>query len=159
MGEGTNPVSVAAAPAAEFEREVQLVRENLTGIVKELDYRRQELLDWRGQLRRHRLALGMAATAIFLVIGGVVVAGVVRKRRRQRPIPMARRLSEALRWILVEPENVARPQLGIGNKALASAACGGAAILGKSLTQWFLPSRRQPRKMLASSQHGRIGVQ
>ena len=71
MGEGTNGLmqrhdgivtvdgrEVAADPndgksVQQLEQKVGLIREHLTDVVSELDYRRHELMDVKGQLRKH----------------------------------------------------------------------------------------------------------
>jgi len=44
-----------------LEDEVQTLRDDLGDLVHELDRRRRRVLDWRGQLERHRGALTVAA--------------------------------------------------------------------------------------------------
>jgi hypothetical protein len=137
MGERTTDVSISAPPE-ELEHEVEGIRGNMTGIVKELDRRRHEWLDWRLQLRRHRTVLTLATAGLLLAFGGALAIFVRNKRRRQRPLDKVRRLREAVSRMIEHPEHVARPQPSIGKKALAAAASAAAGTLTKTVTQRFV---------------------
>ena len=70
MGEGTN--GVRPSPE-ELERDVERIRDSMAGIVSELDRRRHELFDWRLQLRRHKLGIGLLAGGVVLLLGTAMV--------------------------------------------------------------------------------------
>jgi hypothetical protein len=55
------------ASVATIEHEVQGLRERMTSIARELDRRRHALFDVRRQLRRHRLALSVAAIVVVVI--------------------------------------------------------------------------------------------
>ena len=65
MGEGTPHVTGASARVGALGAEATAARERLDVLVAELRRRRDELMDWRTQLRRHRRGL-------TIVLGGVV---------------------------------------------------------------------------------------
>jgi hypothetical protein len=91
MGKGTTGVDSPRPPDV-IEKDIERMRGNLTVIVSELDRRRHELLDWRLQLKRHALAIGLAAGGIALVVGGSIA--LLMKRRRR--VPRIRRASGGL---------------------------------------------------------------
>jgi hypothetical protein len=78
------------AEPEEIEREVEQIRENLEPVLHELDIRRQELMDWRLQLRRHGPTLlkigAMAAGAIAMVGAARDITGRMSARRRRRRV-------------------------------------------------------------------------
>jgi hypothetical protein len=119
----------------ELEREVDLARSELTGVVSELDRRRHALFDWRLQLRQHAASIALVAAGTLLLAGGMIAASIWRRRRRERPLQRARRLREAVSRVIEHPELVARPQPSIGKKALAAAVSGAAGVAAKAVTQ------------------------
>jgi hypothetical protein len=140
MGAGTIELTDTAAPAAEeapqdLEREVEDIRENITGIVGELDRRRHDLFDWRLQLRKHGPVLAAVTAGWMLAIGMTMAIGASKRRRRNRPLEKARRLREALSRMVAHPELVAQPQPGIGRKVLAAAVSATVGALAKTLIQ------------------------
>jgi len=85
MGERTTGLivrevhSLASPTPEQLEHDVDDLRDGLTGIVRELDRRRHELLDWRLQLKKHRVAAVVAAGLLFL--GGLGLLRLARRRR------------------------------------------------------------------------------
>ena len=76
MGEGTPHVAGASARVGALGAEATAARERLDVLVVELRRRRDELMDWRTQLRKHRRGL-------TIVLGGVVAlagAGLAQVR-------------------------------------------------------------------------------
>jgi len=137
MGERTPDLKDAETPE-ELEHEVADIRGNMTGIVRELDRRRHVLFDWRAQLRKHALVLGLGTAGLVCVISGAVVLHAWRKRRRDQPLVKARRLREALSRMIANPELVAQPRAGVGEKALAAAASAVAGTLAKTAALWLV---------------------
>ena len=83
MGERTTGLILPAAHAAspqELERDVDVLRGGLTAIVRELDHRRHDLMNWRLQAKRHR-GVVVAVGAGLLVLGSLVVWRLLRPRR------------------------------------------------------------------------------
>ena len=106
MGERANGVGTAARPpgarsldareeARRLEGEISALREDLGGLVAELDRRRHELMDVKLQLRRH--ARGAAVTGLGLA-GGIALLVMLRVRRaraRRRPPSVAEWIAPA----------------------------------------------------------------
>ena len=92
MGEGTSQIAGASARVVALGAEATAARERLDVLVAELRRRRDELMDWRTQLRRHRRAL------TIVVLGGVVAmtaAGLaVQIARNRRHAGLAARVAE-----------------------------------------------------------------
>ncbi len=83
MGEGTNGVTAAdeQLAAEELEQRVALIREHMTDVVSELDYRRHELFDVKGQLRKHAGLMAAIGGGVLLLAGGAVAYSVYRSRK------------------------------------------------------------------------------
>ena len=61
--------------------EIAELREELGGLVEELDRRRHDLLDVRLQLRRHVVAATVTAMAIIGAVVGLAWLGIFRSRK------------------------------------------------------------------------------
>ncbi len=90
--DGKTPID-AAEKGAQLEHDIEAIRDNLGGLVGELDRRRHRVFNIRAQLRDHAipLAIGMVTLA-GLLAGGVAV---VRARRRPTLTKRASRLRQA----------------------------------------------------------------
>jgi hypothetical protein len=114
MGEGTPHVAGASARVRALGAEATATRERLDVLVAELGRRRDELMDWRAQLRRHRRGL-------TIVLGGVValaatgLAVQIGRSRRQAGLAArvaeltdkAERLGRALGRVVEDPDRLA----------------------------------------------------
>ena len=84
MGEGTNGLTAYGdeklAPE-ELEQRVALIREHMTDVVSELDYRRHELMDVKLQLQRHGGLAAAIGGGLLLVAGAGLGYSVYRSRR------------------------------------------------------------------------------
>ena len=114
MGEGTPHVAGASARVGALGAEATAARERLDVLIAELRRRRDELMDWRTQLRRHRRVL-------TIVLGGVVAmaaAGLtlqIARSRRQAGLAArvaeltdkAERLGRALGRVVEDPDRLA----------------------------------------------------
>jgi hypothetical protein len=139
MGEGTNGLmqrhngvdgsSDVADPndgksVQQLEQKVGLIREHLTDVVSELDYRRHELMDVKGQLRKHAgLIAGIAGGAV-LIAGGIIGFSVYRSRTRPPP-----------RYVRVD--KVQQPE-SVGHRIATVAAGAIVGVLAKGLAMRFL---------------------
>jgi hypothetical protein len=140
MGEGTTGVDTDAPARA--EREVEEVRDRLTGIARELDRRRHATFDLRGQLRRHGTAIGISAATLALLVGGSLGVGLWLKARRARALSRARRLRAAVARMVAHPDDVARPTPNVGKKVLGAIISAAAGVLAKALVQRLVAQAR-----------------
>ena len=134
-----------------LEREVEEIRDNISGIVGELDRRRQELVDWRLQLRKHGPLLAAVGASCIVGFGLTVAIGVARRKRRKQPLAKARRLREAIGRMIEHPELVARPQPPIGRKALSAVVSVLAGALAKALVRRILDATEPEPARLGST--------
>ncbi len=115
-----------------IEREIESIRGDLDVLVRELDRRRHEALDWRLQVRRHRRGIAVATG-----VAGVALLGLVwwnTRRRRARGGELVR----ALRLVAQHPDALSRAveeQRPTSRVAATSAKVAGIAIpvLARSL--------------------------
>src|SRR6266536_1873596 len=91
----------------QLDGEIAALREELAGLVGELDRRRHELLDIKLQAKRHALEMVLTGTALVATAAGFVWLGAWRSRRRQSMRSRAGRLREAFSRMLAKPERVA----------------------------------------------------
>jgi len=124
--------------AATIEKEIEVIRSNLDGLVNELDE------------RRHRLNPVFVARhhPVGLALGGLVVAGAVwaglaihnaRVRKRNSWLGRARRLRSTLGQLFEKPDVVRAPP-GLGKKVLTAAATAAVVVAARRLArQMFKP--------------------
>jgi len=150
MGEGTNRVSAGRTDGEprkmtrEIESEITEVRTRLDRGLAELDRRRHELTDVRLRVRRHPMVAVAAGATVLLLIGGVAYA-IYASRQRQKPLPKAARLREALSRALDNPKKVAKSEPTVPEKILAAVGTVAATMLTKKLLERaFNTVGRQP---------------
>ena len=130
-GTGTATASTEESPP-QLDREIATLRDELSSLVGEADRRRHELLDIRGQVKRHVVPIAVGATAAVGAGAGLVWLAVERARRRQRLPERAGRLREAVSRMMENPERVAADQ-SVPTRIFAAAASAlAAAIVSKS---------------------------
>lgn len=117
MGERTSGLNDPAL----LELQLESIRGNLTGIVRELDHRRHDLTDWRGQLVKHKTEVGYAVGGLALLLGGVGVAALLVKRHNRQPAVRMREMGKALKRIAGDPSTLARPQSSLVGKLVGAA--------------------------------------
>jgi hypothetical protein len=122
-------------PKETLELEIEDAREDLGDTLSELDRRENEWLDWRRQLRKRAVGLGLGGASLVLAIAGAVAFANRRRQERNRPMAKARRFRDAVARMIEKPELVARPEPSIGRKALAAAAAGVSGTMAKFLAR------------------------
>jgi hypothetical protein len=86
-----------------IEREIESIRGELDLLVRELDRRRHEALDWRLQVRRHRRELSIATG-----VAGVAIVGLVWWRAHRQRRAHTGDIVRALRLVTAHPDALAR---------------------------------------------------
>jgi hypothetical protein len=149
MGERTNGLDDPAI----LELQIESIRRNLTGIVRELDHRRHDLTDVRTQLSKHKTELLAAAGTVALVAGAVGAVAFFVRRRNQKLTVRAKRMRKAVGRILEDPNRLARAEPSILKKvatALIAAALGAAV---KKVTTIAIEEVRGRPKQLEAWEH------
>lgn len=113
--------------------DIAALREDLGGLVAELDRRRHELLDVRLQASRHAGAAAVTTVSLIGAASGVVWLSIWRARRRQTPAARATRLEEAVERMIDQPERVATEQPILEKIVTAAATAGAATIMNRIL--------------------------
>lgn len=142
---------------AQLGADIAALREDLGGLVAELDRRRHELLDVRLQARRHAGAAAVTAVSLIGAASGVVWLSIWRARRRQTPVARTTRLQEAVERMIDQPERVATEQSVLGKIVTAAVTAGVATIMNRilgtalerSIERYFSPgtSDRAPARV------------
>ena len=122
--------------AQRLEEKVEALRDNLGGLVSELDRRRHRLT--AAGKRALPYAAGVAGAAALAVTGALIW------RRRNRPSG-PRRLLEALRRISAHPDRVGTNQPSVGKKILAAAGAAAASMLVRRLMDRLAPGKAGPQ--------------
>ncbi len=139
MGEGADRVTAAGEETVgKVSGEIDSLRGELGALVAELDRRRHEALDLGLQVRRHPVAVAVAAVTLALAVGGLVALVVAGQRRRQRPTEKLKETRRALARIMDQPHRGGRDP-SIPRKVVAAAATAAAATLVKRLIQRQVP--------------------
>jgi len=126
-------VSMSAREAArQLDSEIVALREELSGLVAELDRRRHEAFDVKLQARRHGLELALTGVALIAAASGFVWL----KRRRARPLAGWRGRLERLRDALMpsrRSDERRRAPRAVTTILVAAANAGVAALIKKGL--------------------------
>jgi hypothetical protein len=121
------------AAARQLEGEIAALREDLSGLVGELDRRRHEMLDVKLQLKRHALGVALTGVAVVAAASGLVWLGTWRAQSRARLPSRAGRLREAVSRMIDKPERVAAEPTIPGKILTAAAAAAVATLVKKGL--------------------------
>ncbi|MEO5767510.1 MAG: hypothetical protein ABIS92_04095 [Polyangia bacterium] len=118
--------------AEQLEHEIEEIRDNLGGLVRELDHRRHRLNPLNAISHYPwPVALGSAAL-LGLVVGGVVLHRA-RARERDSLLNRGKRLQSALRRAMDKPDKVAETEPNVGMKVLTTMATAVAAVAARRL--------------------------
>jgi hypothetical protein len=107
MGEGADRVRDGSPRPEEVAGEIDVLRNELGGLVAELDRRRHEAFDVRLQASRHPLVVAGIATVVALMVGGAIALVVREARHRRSPTARARDVRAALARVASHPRRVA----------------------------------------------------
>ena len=114
MGEGTPHVTGASARVIALGAEATAARERLDVLIAELRRRRDELMDWRTQLRKHRRGLTIVLGGVVALAGAGLALQIARSRRQAglaarvaELTDKAERLGRALGRVVEDPDRLA----------------------------------------------------
>jgi hypothetical protein len=136
MGERTNGVSSNGVSnghsngahheppeADKLEQRVANIREHMGDVVRELDHRRHDLMDVKGQLKKHAPVVAAVGGGVLLLAGGAIGLSMYRSRQAAR----TRRV--------VETKHTYE---GILHKVVSAAAGALVGVLVKSLAEKYV---------------------
>jgi hypothetical protein len=127
--------------AEALQRDIERLRGDLASTVGELDRRRHDLLDVRGQLRRHPVPIALVMVALLGVAAGGIALVVTRNRRWQELPARLERLREAVGRMVDQPKRVATDP-GVPRKIVAAAGGAAASLIAKKLVAKFFREER-----------------
>ena len=85
MGQGTNGVTKRTADDPEkLQQRVAMIRDHMGDVVKELDHRRHELTDVKGQLKKHAPLVAGVGGGLLLLTGGAIGLSIYRSKQREK---------------------------------------------------------------------------
>lgn len=134
--------------ARRLEEKVEAIRDNLGGLVGELDRRRHRLT------AAGKRALPYAAGVVGAA--GLAVTGALIWRRRRRP-SRARRMLTALQRLSAHPDRVGQKAPSVINKIIAAAGAAAASMAVRRLADKLIAGKRQAPPA-ATPQQPRRGV-
>jgi hypothetical protein len=127
--------------AKALQEEVVEIRDDLTGLVNELDHRRHDLFDVRKQLSRHAIPLVLGGLGVVGLVAGGWALAARRRRRRQALSSRVARLRQALARMIDKPERVARSP-GTAERIAGAAATAIVSVVARRLAERMI---RRPR--------------
>jgi hypothetical protein len=130
---GDQPGESPRDASRHLESEIAILREEIGGMVVEIDRRRHELTDVRLQLRRHVVGVSVTAVALIAVAAGAVWLGMERRTRHQGLLGRLARLRQAVRHMIDRPERVAAEPTVMGKILTAAGTAAVATLVKKGL--------------------------
>jgi hypothetical protein len=119
--------------ATALEHEVETIRLHIGDLVDELDHRRHELFNLRGQVRRHPVRLVLAAALVAGALAGGIALAVRARHRRRSFSGRVQRFREALGRARQHPDRIAKDSPSVARKIAAAGGTSIASVLGKQL--------------------------
>jgi hypothetical protein len=125
----------SADQAASIEREIEVIRGNLDGLVTELDHRRHRLNPMVAA-RRHPTTFAIAGVLVAGAVTAAILVHNARERRRNSWLGRGHRLKLALTELMQSKAPAATPNVGL--RMLGAVATAAAGMIGRRLaTQFF----------------------
>ena len=87
--------------------EISNTRDELSGLVAELDRRRHRLFDFKAQIKDHIVGISITGAALAAISATVIGLAVKRAHRRARFVSRTRQIPTAVSRMLANPELVA----------------------------------------------------
>ena len=129
-----NPDVSLQESTRQLDGEIAALREELAGLVAELDRRRHELLDVKLQAKRHAVGIALTGVGLLAAASGFVWLGAWHSRRRRTPLSRVGRLREAISRVIDRPERVAA-EPGVPARILTAAANAAVATAIKKILE------------------------
>lgn len=107
--------------ASALQKDVEEIRDDLTGLVNELDRRRHAFFDVKRQISRHALPLALVGLGLVGVAAGAWALASRHRRRRDAVGSRAIRLRQASARMIDKPERVASSPTAMQKLSMASA--------------------------------------
>jgi hypothetical protein len=152
MVEPTNGAGGVAESPRETVRQlagqITKLRDDLGGLVTELDRRRHEALDVKLQIRRNAREITFTSVALIGVAAGSVWLNIWRHRRRKRVSARVGRLQQAMSRMIERPERVAAEPT-VTMKIITAAANAAAATLIKKVLERVVQQVMDRRQLAA----------
>jgi hypothetical protein len=129
------PIFAQAPPEARAEalqQDVEEIRDDLTGLVNELDRRRHDFFDVKQQMSRHALPLVLSALGLVGLVAGGLALAARRRRRRATIASRVVRLRQALARMIDKPQRVASSPSALEKIGVAGATTA-ISVLAKRL--------------------------
>lgn len=124
-----------------LKQEIDQIRDDIGGLVTELDHRRHDLFDVERQVRRHGGLLAIVGVGLIGVTAGAVLL-TRRRHRARRSLPsLAVRAGKALVRLVNDPERQSPPPPSIGRKIVTAAGAAAASVLVRRLLQHLIADR------------------
>ncbi len=143
----SHPGASPRESSRQLEGEIALLRDELGGLVAELDRRRHELMDIKLQARRHVVGATLTGVGLLASAAGFVWLGAWHARRRRTIAARVGRLREAVSRMVDRPERVAS-EPGIAARILTAVASAAVATAIKKVLErglkYALRSRTRP---------------
>ncbi|HEX9296816.1 MAG TPA: hypothetical protein VF881_13320 [Polyangiaceae bacterium] len=142
----------------ELEHEADVARARLLGTIDALDRRRNEMLDWKLQVRRHAGTVAVAGGGVFAAIA--VTTGVVLLRVNRRNERLRRERWRALSRFWEHPERLAtrrRTALGTATRTLMLTLSSLVALIGARVARRVI-GRVRSRPRLPAAPVEALGV-
>ena len=149
MGERTTGLDDPAI----LELQIDSIRRNLTGIVRELDHRRHDLTDVKMQIDKHKPELLAAAGSVVAVAGVVGAIAFFVSRRNKKLSVRATHMRKAIARVLEDPNRLARPEPTILKKVATALVVAVVAAAGKKVATMMIDEvRGKPKELEAWQQ-------
>jgi hypothetical protein len=132
---GRNGTASAREATRRLDGEIGALREEIGGLVTELDRRRRDIMDVKLQLRRHGLEIALGAAGLAAAAVGVVWLGAWRARRKAPPA--TRRLRQAVARLADEPDRVATHPSMLARISTAATSAVVVAVIKKGVERWL----------------------
>lgn len=138
-----------------LEGQITGLRDELGQLVAELDRRRQEALDVRLQVRRHKREIALTGAMLAGMAVGFVWVTVRRNRRRRRFGAQLGRLQQVMGRMIERPDRVAAEPT-VTSKVLGAVASAAAATVIRKVLARALEEVMERRRLAATDTWSRI---